>query len=1249
MNRIYNLHFKLWLRTASLILLMIVVSRQSSFGSHAAGADLTYKWISGNTYEVTAAFYRDCGGIAQPSTVTLAYSSTSCNFNSTLVLPLINNGPVITYPCNSVQTTCSGGSTPGIQQWLYRANVTLPFACTDWKLSYNVVARNCAITTIVQPSPCNSSTSYEPIYVEALLNNVDAPGNSSPTFSNVPISFVCLGQDFNYNHGVIDMNADSLSYSLITPLTSSNTTVTYLPGYSAASPIASSPAFSINSTTGDLFMNPSAIQVSVVAVKVNEYRNGILIGSVIRDMQIYSRNCTPNFVPFATGINGTTDFTAYVCPGTNLCFDVNSGDPNPGQVVTMTWNSGIPGASFNIAGTPYPTGQFCWTPQQSDARSQPYTFTVTVRDDACPLNGLQTYSYSIYVPDVDATVTSSNYNGFGVSCTGDSNGSLTATPTGGILPFTYSWNTVPVQTSQTAAGLTAGSYDVTVTDSKGCSNTFSGLISEPTAVVANISASSASTCNNANGSATVNGSGGAGGYTYLWSTGQTTASASGLAAGTYTATVTDVNGCSSQTSVIIANDGEASTTNVSASICQGGSYTLPNGSVVTTGGSYTNTFVSSAGCDSIIVTNLSVTAVITTQVAASVCDGDSYMLPDGIIVSTGGVYTSTLVSASNCDSVVVTTLSINPVYAFVENVTICEGSSYTLPNGLSVSVDGSYISELLSVSGCDSVITSNVTVNPVITTPLSAAICDGDTYTLPDGSVVSTGGVYNTLLVSTGNCDSLVVTTLTVNSVYTYTEFVSICSGSSYTLPNGIVVSAGGSYLSELSTSAGCDSLITTELSVNPVITEQVSAAICDGGSYTLPDGSVVSTGGVYNTLLTSVAGCDSLVVTNLSINPGYSTSENVSICSGTSYTLPSGQVVSQPGSYVSTLASTAGCDSIITTNVSFVSVTIPVISANVPLAICEGTSITFTSTAAANYQWIRNNVAIGGANGQSYTTTKGGNYKVSVLTACGVKYSNKLVVTKNPKPIVSVSPSGINTICSNDSLLLTAIVSGNVTVTYQWYRNAVAISGANASTYYAKNPGNYKVIVTNAVTGCFGMSAVTKVNKQSFTATITHDVPLDNCNEDITFTLTTTAGPGATYVWRMNNLPIPGAAGLTHVTKTPGTYNVLVTNANGCTRLSNSLTIDCEDKKKRELNPITVQPNPSKGAVEVEVVYNMETTVSAELLDITGRMVLPIQKNVVLNGDVKIKFDTSELNAGIYFIRIVEDGQPRAVRLIVQ
>ncbi|MFO0202458.1 MAG: hypothetical protein ACK528_04945, partial [Alphaproteobacteria bacterium] len=98
------------------LLVVLLVTGKQSYGSHAAGADLTYRWLQGNTYEVTAAFYRDCGGINEPSTVTLNYFSQSCGYNMNATLQKVNNGPVITYPCNSAVTTCSGGTTPGIQQ-----------------------------------------------------------------------------------------------------------------------------------------------------------------------------------------------------------------------------------------------------------------------------------------------------------------------------------------------------------------------------------------------------------------------------------------------------------------------------------------------------------------------------------------------------------------------------------------------------------------------------------------------------------------------------------------------------------------------------------------------------------------------------------------------------------------------------------------------------------------------------------------------------------------------------------------------------------------------------------------------------------------------------------------------------------------------------------------------------------------------------------------------------------------------------
>ena len=105
---------------------------------------------------------------------------------------------------------------------------------------------------------------------------------------------------------------------------------------------------------------------------------------------------------------------------------------------------------------------------------------------------------------------------------------------------------------------------------------------------------------------------------------------------------------------------------------------------------------------------------------------------------------------------------------------------------------------------------------------------------------------------------------------------------------------------------------------------------------------------------------------------------------------LPNGQAVSQPGVYTSNLTTTAGCDSVVTTTLSFISVSVPVITAQGSTTFCAGGSVTLNSSAQANYQWLRNNVPINGATSQSYVANKSGNYKMQITTACGLRYSNK-------------------------------------------------------------------------------------------------------------------------------------------------------------------------------------------------------------------------------------------------------------------
>src|SRR6185312_15761712 len=129
-----------------------------------------------------------------------------------------------------------------------------------------------------------------------------------------------------------------------------------------------------------------------------------------------------------------------------------------------------------------------------------------------------------------------------VSCNGGSNGSAYGTPAKGHTPYTYSW-TPGKQTTDTATGLSAGTYTITISDTVGCSATATVTIGQPSPLSSTITPGSIA-CNTQTQSAIANATGGTGPYTYAWSTKpiQTTDTATGLSAGTYTVIVADAHG-----------------------------------------------------------------------------------------------------------------------------------------------------------------------------------------------------------------------------------------------------------------------------------------------------------------------------------------------------------------------------------------------------------------------------------------------------------------------------------------------------------------------------------------------------------------------------------------------------------------------------------------------------------------------------------------------------------------------------------
>ncbi|WP_174544390.1 SprB repeat-containing protein, partial [Flavobacterium glycines] len=170
------------------------------------------------------------------------------------------------------------------------------------------------------------------------------------------------------------------------------------------------------------------------------------------------------------------------------------------------------------------------------------TYTVNVTDaKGC------TTSAQVTITQPEAALSATISNSTNVNCYGGATGSATVSVTGGTTAYSYSWNTTPVQTTATATNLAAGTYTVNVTDAKGCTTSAQVTITQPAAALsATISNSTNVNCyGGATGSATVSVTGGTTAYSYSWNTTpvQTTATATNLAAGTYTVNVTDAKGC----------------------------------------------------------------------------------------------------------------------------------------------------------------------------------------------------------------------------------------------------------------------------------------------------------------------------------------------------------------------------------------------------------------------------------------------------------------------------------------------------------------------------------------------------------------------------------------------------------------------------------------------------------------------------------------------------------------------------------
>ncbi len=248
--------------------------------SHASGAYITVNYSgSGNNFQVKYVFYRDCSGIPALPSLTMDYSwnngASSASINllmTTTTTPVVNCMPVGGISCSN---------WIGIEECVYTGNVILNPSNI---YLFEILECNRSFATMSVGSNC--------LYSSAILNLQAAPQNSLPDFNIQAQLYFCLNQNINYNNSATDINGDSIVYSLVPANGNSINIPLYTAPYSYLYFINSSIPIILDSLTGFVSFTPDLIQIGWIVIKADEYRNGILIGSIRRETVMHIVNGT---------------------------------------------------------------------------------------------------------------------------------------------------------------------------------------------------------------------------------------------------------------------------------------------------------------------------------------------------------------------------------------------------------------------------------------------------------------------------------------------------------------------------------------------------------------------------------------------------------------------------------------------------------------------------------------------------------------------------------------------------------------------------------------------------------------------------------------------------------------------------------------------------------------------------------------------------------------------------------------------
>lgn len=319
--------------------------------THIIGGEISYQCLGNNQFRITIKVYRDCllGQAPYDNPLTVSVFNAQNQFVQNIQIPF--PGSVI-LPAVASNDCIEVTGDVCVEEAIYTTVVTLQPNAGGYTLSYQRCCRNNTIVNLVNPQSTGAT------YTINIPGSAFTECNSSPVFNNFPPVLLCANEPLVFDHSANDADGDSLVYSFCAPFEGGTTNapmpvpaaappynfVVFSNPYSAAYPIASNPAFSINPQTGLLTGTPTQTGQYVVGICVEEYRNGVLLSTNKRDFQFNIVPCVYNVTSQFTSPLIEVDPEEGFCNGLEVVF-INQSQ----NAISYYWDFGVPGTNDDVS------------------------------------------------------------------------------------------------------------------------------------------------------------------------------------------------------------------------------------------------------------------------------------------------------------------------------------------------------------------------------------------------------------------------------------------------------------------------------------------------------------------------------------------------------------------------------------------------------------------------------------------------------------------------------------------------------------------------------------------------------------------------------------------------------------------------------------------------------------------------------------------------------------------------------------